>query len=103
MSVRTHAPECAKTQALAAVEVRSPGGTPCTCGAQYEPGLEGQLASARREIERLTAQFDAAIAQRDEARSEAEDAVRFVEEHHEHHPWSKVPLLWLRESRRGTE
>lgn len=44
------------------------------------------------------AMWETACKERDDARCEAEDAVRYIDERHEHHPWSKVPLLWLRKS-----
>ncbi len=57
MSVRTHAPDCAKTQHLLAREENLPGwetyASECTCGATYEPGVERQLRQARGEAELL--------------------------------------------------
>lgn len=50
MSVRTHAPDCAKTLALNAGD--SPHPVVCTCGAQYQPGVEAQRDEARREAEK---------------------------------------------------
>jgi hypothetical protein len=43
----------------------------------------------REEVERLREE-------RDEAREEAVDAVTLLDQHLEQHPWSTVPLLWLR-------
>lgn len=55
MSIRTHAPHCAKTRALVESEEDSTERrhVECTCGAAYEPGVERQLRQARDEAELL--------------------------------------------------
>ncbi len=52
MSVRTHAPDCAKTRALIESEEDSTGRrhVECTCGATYGPGVEAQRDALEREV-----------------------------------------------------
>jgi len=53
MSIRTHAPHCAKTRALIESEEDSTERrhVECTCGATYVPGVEAQRDEARRMAE----------------------------------------------------
>ncbi len=66
MSVRSHAPDCAKTAQLKAYEASGPERTPvtaeCTCGAEYVRGvptleeaelLHVEAKALRAEVERL--------------------------------------------------
>jgi hypothetical protein len=52
MSVRTHAPHCAKTRALIESEEDSTERrhVECTCGATYGPGVEAQRETAGRRL-----------------------------------------------------
>jgi hypothetical protein len=60
VSTRTHAPECAKTKALsdALGNMHSPlfVRKDCSCGAEYQPGVEERLRDAEAEVERLRAE-----------------------------------------------
>jgi len=53
MSIRTHAPDCAKTRALIESEEGSTECclVECTCGATYRAGVERQRDQARDEAE----------------------------------------------------
>ena len=55
----------------------------------YLAASQAREQALRDEVERLREE-------RDEARQEAEDAVALIDQHLEQHPWSTVPLLWLR-------
>ena len=55
-----------------------------------------ELAASQAREQALREEVERLREERDEARVEAEDAVTLLDQHLEHHPWSTVPLLWLR-------
>jgi len=72
-----------------------------TASRAREQALREEVETLRADLHEASCALQKKRTQRDEARQEAEDAVAFLDQHIEHHPWSTVPLLWLRGEQDG--
>ncbi len=89
MSIRTHAPHCAKTRALIESEEDSTGRrhVECTCGATYEPGVASQsIVIGDADLIRQLSEHQGRFRQLDDTVVRLRELVRCAQHH--------VPRSW---------